>query len=200
MASPSDQRVQELLALCQEVLAGRPLLVASNRGPLEYLLPPEGQPQPRRGSGGIVTALNLLTQHLEFVWVANALGEGDRKASEQGGGKRIRSPLPPQRTSIRYLVTNRRAYHKFYNIICNPLLWFLQHYMWSPPHTPNVDAVVHDAWETGYVPINEAFAQALAEEAEEAAAPPLVYIHDYHLYLVGGLSGSFPRPGWTGAP
>jgi trehalose 6-phosphate synthase len=161
--------------------------VASNRGPLEYHLAPDNSLQPRRGSGAVVTAMNSLTQALGFLWVANAMGEGDRRALEQAGGKRIPSPLPSQRVAVRYVVTPRRAYHKFYNIVCNPLLWFLQHYMWSAPYTPNIDSTVYDAWATGYEPVNRAFADAIIEEARVEATPPLVLIHDYHLYLVAGM-------------
>jgi len=80
-------------------------------------------------------------------------------------------------------VTPRRVYHKYYNIFCNPLLWFLQHYMWNSPYNPNLDANVHDAWHDGYVQVNRAFAQSVIEEARETPKPPIVMVHDYHLYL-----------------
>ena len=186
--SATDPRLQEFHQLCEALLERRPLIVASNRGPLEFRLTPEGRLQPRPGSGSVVTALSRLIQRYEFTWVANALGEGDRRAREQAAGEAIRSPLATQRVSVRYVTTPRRVYHKFYNIFCNPLLWFLQHYMWSPPYTPNVDGVVHDAWATGYRLVNEAFADAIVAEAEvKGADTPLVMLHDYHLYLTPGM-------------
>ena len=186
--SAGDPRLQEFHQLCEALLERRPLIVASNRGPLEFRLTPEGRLQPRPGSGSVVTALSRLIHGYEFTWVANALGEGDRRAREQAQGEAIRSPLPTQRVSVRYVTTPRRVYHKFYNIFCNPLLWFLQHYMWSPPYTPNVDGVVHDAWATGYRLVNEAFADAIvAEAATKGGDTPLVMLHDYHLYLVPGM-------------
>ena len=186
--SAGDPRLQEFHQLCEALLERRPLIVASNRGPLEFRLTPEGRLQPRPGSGSVVTALSRLIHGYEFTWVANALGEGDRRAREQAQGEAIRSPLPTQRVSVRYVTTPRRVYHKFYNIFCNPLLWFLQHYMWSPPYTPNVDGVVHDAWATGYRLVNEAFADAIvAEAATKGGDSPFVMLHDYHLYLVPGM-------------
>ncbi|MCS7206617.1 MAG: trehalose-6-phosphate synthase [Dehalococcoidia bacterium] len=173
-----------LFNLCQEVLSKRRLLVVSNRGPLEYVLGPDGQPQPRRGGGTVVTALSYLLQRFPFTWIAGAMGEGDRKMLEQNPEGRVRSPLPGQKVTVRFVATHRRVYHKFYNIFCNPLLWFLHHYMWNAPHTPSVDAVVRDAWETGYVLVNRAFAEAVITEAGLEERPCLVMLHDYHLYLV----------------
>ena len=121
-----DVRKQELFSLCASLFEQRPLIVASNRGPLEFHMSPEGNPQPRRGSGAVVTALNSLVQHFEFSWVANAMGEGDRRAQQAVESSNIPSPLPNQKVSARYVITPRRAYHKFYNVFCNPLLWFLQ--------------------------------------------------------------------------
>ncbi len=185
--SGPDPRINELEELCDDLLQRRPLIVGSNRGPLEFRVTPEGRLQPRPGSGAVVTALSRLIQRYNFTWVANALGEGDRRALRDNLGEAIQSPLPMQRVSVRYVTTARRVYHKFYNIFCNPLLWFLQHYMWSPPYTPNVDGVAYDAWETGYRVVNQAFADAIALESQKSAAAPLVMLHDYHLYLVPGM-------------
>lgn len=50
--------------------------------------------------------------------------------------------------------------------------------------TPNIDRVIYDAWQDGYVPVNQAFAQAVIDEAAASELPPVVIINDYHLYLV----------------
>lgn len=185
MATPGlEFGLSETGQLCQRVLAQRSLIVASNRGPVEYQMTPNAPPDPRRGSGGVVTALNSLVQTAEFTWISSAMGEGDRVVSENGRGPRLKSPLPGQKINLRYVVTPRRVYHKYYNVLCNPLLWFLQHYMWNPPYNPNVDAAVHDAWHGGYVPVNQAFARAVVAEAQGASRAPVVMGHDYHLYLL----------------
>ncbi len=181
---PLEGGLLEMGQLCQRVLAQRPLIVASNRGPVEYQMSPDARPEPRRGSGGVVTALNTLAQSAEFTWISSAMGEGDRVVSNSGQGTRLKSPLPGHKINLRYVVTPRRVYHKYYNVLCNPLLWFLQHYMWNPPYNPNVDAAVHEAWHGGYIPVNQAFARSVAEEAQGSQQPPIVIGHDYHLYLL----------------
>ena len=173
-----------LWALVDELLEQQRLILVSNRGPMEYHVQPGGELHPRRGSGGVVTALSGLTNYVDFTWVASAMGEGDRRAAEESGGLATPSTLPGQQVSVRFVTTARRAYHKYYNIICNPLLWFLQHYMWSSPYTPRVDNVVYDAWEHGYVQVNQEFADAVVEEAGRSSLRPLVMVHDYQLYLV----------------
>ena len=185
-ATEGDDRHARLLELCAETLEGRRLILASNRGPVEHRLTPDGQIQVRRGSGGLVTAFSSLMRELEFAWVASAMGEGDRHVWENNQGSSIPANLPGYRLSLRYVNTPRRVYHKFYNIFCNPLLWFLQHYMWSASYTPTIDSVVHDAWENGYVAVNRSFAEAVIAEASRDSGPVCVMLHDYHLYLVAG--------------
>ena len=77
-APSQDDNMAELQELCDRVLSQRPLLLASNRGPVEHQMTPEDRPEGRRGSGSVVTAFNSLIQSSEFTWVASAMGEGDR--------------------------------------------------------------------------------------------------------------------------
>ena len=187
MSTATDKaRSAEFLTLCAEMLEQRRLIVVSNRGPVEHHVTSEGQLQARRGSGGLVAALSSLTRNVDFTWVASAMGEGDRRALESSEGASFPSSIPGHRFSLRYVTTPRRVYHKYYNVLCNPLLWFLQHYMWNASYTPNVDHAVHDAWENGYVAVNRAFADAVIAEAAGSSEQPYVMVHDYHLYLVPG--------------
>jgi trehalose 6-phosphate synthase len=187
IVSDGERRSARFVDQCADMLRDRRLILVSNRGPVEYHVSSEGDLQPRRGSGGVVTALNTLTKNVDFTWVASAMGEGDRRVAQQAEGGRVKSPIPGQGLYLRYVITPRRVYHKFYNIFCNPLLWFLQHYMWNSPYTPNVDDSVYDAWETGYIPVNRAFAEAVVDEAQHSLHPPYVMFHDYHLYLAPGM-------------
>lgn len=175
-----DVRLREL---CQEILSHRKLIIASNRGPVDYRIDEGGVLKVKRGSGGVVTALSAISQHLELTWIASAMGEGDRRAAAQAGDGRFKAPPPSQNLYLRFVVTPGNVYHKFYSVFCNPLLWFLQHLMWNSSHTPNIDARVHDSWETGYRAVNQAIADAVVSEATRSELPPLVMLHDYHLYL-----------------
>ena len=186
MASSHKNHASGSLAdLCQELLAERRLILASNRGPVDYRVNKEGELQLNRGSGGVVTALSAISRHVELTWIASTMGEGDRRVAARQNG-RFQVQLPGQRLYLRFVSSPRNMYHKYYNIFCNPLLWFLQHYMWNSPYTPNIDAKVYDAWENGYMPINQAFADAVIAEAAGDRVPPFIMLHDYQLYLVGG--------------
>ena len=186
VASLGQARRAKLLQLCAKALNGRRLILASNRGPIGHQITPSGDLQPRRSSGSLVTAFSSLMPDLDFTWISSAMGEGDRRIWENSDGSSIPAALPGYKLSLRYVNTPRRVYHKYYNTFCNPLLWFLQHYMWSTSYTPSVDSTVYDAWENGYVRVNRSFADAVIEEAASVDQDVCVMVHDYHLYLVSG--------------
>jgi len=179
----AESATARLGELCSKSLSGRRLILASNRGPIEYHLSQDGQLQAQRGSGGVVTALSGLSKYIEIDWIASAMGEGDRRAAREAEEGCFKLALTGERLYLHFVVSPRNTYHKFYGIFCNPLLWFLQHYMWSSPRTPNIDRVVYDAWENGYVLVNKAFAQAVIDEVGRSELSPIVMLHDYHLYL-----------------
>ena len=172
-----------LAELCSKNLSGRRLILASNRGPVEYRYTEDGELQPFRGSGGVVTALSSVSKYIELDWIASAMGKADREAAKRADGERLKISLNDETLYVRFVVNPGNTYHKFYSIICNPLLWFLQHYMWNSPRTPNIDHTAHDAWRNGYLPVNQAFAQAVIQEVRHQGPPAIVMLHDYHLYL-----------------
>jgi trehalose 6-phosphate synthase len=175
-----------LSELCRKLLKERHLIVASNRGPVEYHTVEGDELKAIQGSGGVATALSSLARYGEFTWVACAMGEGDRRAAEMAQGGHLWAPLPGHKLDLRFVTLPKPAYHKYYSIFCNPLLWFLQHYMWDIAYTPHIDKKNHDAWRNGYIPANQAFAEAILDEAKRKGLPPLIMLHDYHLYLVSG--------------
>jgi trehalose 6-phosphate synthase len=70
--------------------------------------------------------------------------------------------------------------------MANPTLWFLQHYLWGLGSAPSFGPELHEAWSTGYVPVNEALAAAALEELDREPDAAVLF-HDYHLYLAPGL-------------
>lgn len=184
MAAGQESASARLEELCRQGLSLRRLILASNRGPIEYHITKNKRLRSRRGSGGVVTALSSLAKYVELDWIACAMGEGDRQAARRAQGERFKIPLADENLYLRFIVSPRNTYHQYYSVICNPLLWFLQHYMWSSSRTPNIDYTIHAAWYNGYVSVNQAFAQAIIDEAARSELPPIVILNDYHLYLV----------------
>ena len=161
----------------------RKLIVVSNRGPVTYGSGPDGERVARRGGGGLVTALRSLVSLHDVTWIASAMSDEDRAvAAENGAGaieERARDGSPFR---LRLVAHDQVAYDWFYNVVANPMLWFLQHYLWELAYDPTIDVALQNAWDDGYARVNRTFADAVLEElaAEPSAA---VFFHDYHLYL-----------------
>ena len=165
----------------------RRLIIASNRGPVEFQLGQDNTLKARRGAGGMVTALIDVGNQLDMTWVAMTMTEGDRMAAkemEQHGGV-MPSPLRGQKMKLHYVSVPKTTYRKHYDKISNELLWFLQHYMYDPVQS-NMRQL-QDAWENGYCEANQAIADAVVDEIEREDSMPVVMLHDYHLYLVSSL-------------
>ena len=94
---------------------------------------------------------------------------------------------------LRLVAHDPAAYDRFYNVLANPTLWFLQHYLWGLGAEPEFGPRLHEAWNAGYVPVNEALAAAALEELEREPDAAVLF-HDYHLYVAPGLVRE-ARPG-----
>jgi trehalose 6-phosphate synthase len=161
------------------VAGRRKLIVVSNRGPVGYTRE-NGERVARRGGGGLVTALRGLVAHHDVTWIASAMGEEDRAVAAEGA---VEESLGNGSTvRLRLVAHDENAYDWFYNVVSNPMLWFLQHYLWELAYTPSIDIALQHAWEDGYVRVNQDFAEAVVEELE-LAPDAAVFLHDYHLYV-----------------
>ena len=87
---------------------------------------------------------------------------------------------------VKLVASDADAYDGFYNIIANPLLWFIQHYLWDLSNAPDIRRNETEAFEFGYNAVNEDLARAVLEEIEDIEKP-VVMVHDYHLYTLPGL-------------
>jgi len=161
----------------------RKLIVVANRGPVGYGRSAAGERIVLRGGGGLVTALRSLVEHHDVTWIASAMSDEDRAvAAEHGGDGFEETARDGSPYRLRLVTHDPTAYDWYYNVVANPTLWFLQHYMWGLPYAPDLDLGLHNAWFNGYLPVNEAFADAVAVELDREPEAT-VFLHDYHLYL-----------------
>ncbi len=160
----------------------RKLIVVSNRGPVSYQSE-AGRRVARRGGGGLVTALRSLIAEHDVTWIASAMTAEDRAVAAESAGEAVEESSrdgTPYR--LRLVAHDEAAYDWHYNVVSNPTLWFLQHYLWHFTYTPTLDRGLHHAWDDGYVAVNQGFAEAVLAELE-AEPDSAVFFHDYHLYL-----------------
>jgi trehalose 6-phosphate synthase len=160
----------------------RKLIVVSNRGPVSYDRDGSGNRVAKRGGGGLVTALRSLVSHHEVTWIASAMTEEDMAVAAEADGAVDETARDGSPYRLRLVAHDRAAYDWFYNVVSNPTLWFLQHYLWNLAEMPNVDQGLDNAWQEGYVAVNESFAEAVVAELD-ADPDACVFFHDYHLYL-----------------
>jgi trehalose 6-phosphate synthase len=161
----------------------RKLIVVSNRGPVSFGRGPAGERTARRGGGGLVTALRSLVSHHDVTWIASAITDEDRAVAAEGLQEETARDGSPYR--LRLVAHDPQAYDWYYNVVANPTLWFLQHYLWNLAAQPNVDYALHNAWNGGYAAVNRGFADAVLDELEREPEAT-VFFHDYHLYLAPG--------------
>jgi trehalose 6-phosphate synthase len=145
------------------------LIVVSNRGPVSYDSV-GGRRIERRGGGGLVTALRGLRDEHHVVWIASATTDEDRVVAREGGG------------DVVLVAHDEAAYDKYYNVVANPMLWFIQHGLWDRATRPELDRAFHEAWHDGYVRVNQGFADAVVAALEDHPDATVLF-QDYHLYL-----------------
>ncbi len=160
-----------------------PLVLVSNRGPVTF----QAHGEVQRGSGGLVTALTGLASYREAIWIASAMSDYDAEVSREHDGRAfpVRAPGGGE-YQVRLVVSDPYAYDRFYNVFANPMLWFIQHYLWDLSNAPDIRREEVEAFEFGYNVVNEDLARAVVEQLE-GAEEPVVMVHDYHLYTLPDL-------------
>jgi trehalose 6-phosphate synthase len=146
-------------------LGDAPLVLVSNRGPVTYERGEDGERIERRGTGGLVTALTGLVNHRsDTLWVASAMSAEDAIVSTEHGSRGFTvSPAPQTEYRVRLVVSDDEAYDRFYNVVANPMLWFIQHYLWDLSNAPDVRQEEIDAFDLGYQAVNRDLAEAVLE-------------------------------------
>jgi trehalose 6-phosphate synthase len=177
-------------ALPQDFFENRALIIASNRGPVTFENTESGDLTFERGSGGLVTALTGVAQHVDATWIACA----QTGADAQWRKGEIPFGEGEETIHVEFLSPSPSSYDGYYSTIANPLLWFLQHSMWDVPRAPIIDQATWNAWEKGYQVVNQKFADAIIERVRALSRPALVMLQDYHLYLTPRMIWSAMRP------
>src|SRR5450755_4314497 len=113
-----------------------PLVLVSNRGPVTF----ESDGSVRRGTGGLVTALTGLASHREVTWIASAMTDADVAVAQRHDGHPfpVKAPDGDSEYLVKLVASDPDAYDRFYNIMANPMLWFIQHYLWDLSNAPDI--------------------------------------------------------------
>ena len=77
---------------------------------------------------------------------------------------------------VKLVASDPAAYDGFYNVVANPMLWFIQHYLWDLSNAPDIRRNETEAFEFGYNAVNEDLASATLEEISEIEEP-VVMVH-----------------------
>ncbi|HPX77294.1 MAG TPA: trehalose-6-phosphate synthase [Methanobacterium sp.] len=165
-----------------DFLKDKNLIVVSNRGPVEFIKE-NGKTKMKRGAGGLVSTLLPLMEALNGAWIASAMTPGDVEVAKRFPDNRV--PITDDKPLfwVPFVVVEPEPYESYYSIISNPLLWFVQHYMWNSPYTPDIDDQIHQAWKNGYKYMNQQFAEKVCAESKINNKEPMIMLQDYHLYL-----------------
>ena len=119
-------------------MADRRLVIVSNRGPASS----SGRGRQRRGAArrrraghGAQRAGRASRRAVDRV--------GDDRRGHRGeprGRRASRSTLELDGVTYEVLPGRERpeAYDRFYNVIANPILWFIQHYLWDLSNAPDI--------------------------------------------------------------
>jgi trehalose 6-phosphate synthase len=159
----------------------KPLTIVSNRGPAQYGRDEAtGERTIERGGGGLVTALRGLVAHRKALWIASAMSEEDVEVANESGGP-AEIELDDLTYEVLMVASDPEAYDRFYNTIANPIIWFIQHYLWDLSNAPDISRDEIAAWEHGYKAVNGDIAEAVISSID-GQSEPLVMFHDYHLY------------------
>ncbi len=146
------------------------LIFVSNRLPVTIAEGPQG-PELRPSSGGLVTALRPLLHERKGFWVGGMGTECRPEFAELF----TRTPYEEGRLVPVLLTEEERK--NFYCGFSNEIVWPLFHDLQS---RCNFDP----AYWKAYVAVNQKFAEAVAKIATDDA---IVWVHDYHLMLLGSM-------------
>ncbi|MCB0404014.1 MAG: bifunctional alpha,alpha-trehalose-phosphate synthase (UDP-forming)/trehalose-phosphatase [Bdellovibrionales bacterium] len=140
-------------------------IIVSNRLPLAKD-PRSGELGP--SSGGLVAAITGIRSEIETLWIGAIPPEISKEewTSSQQNSESFEKYVP--------IFIKKKTYEKYYNGIANQVFWPLFHYE---------SGLVRFRWAdwAAYKRVNEMFAEKILEVANPT---DLVWVHDFHLFLV----------------
>jgi len=180
--------------------------VASNRGPVSYQFGADGSLAGQRGGGGMIAGVTeglvALGPEADVTWICTALSDADRVAAALQHAAAREGVHEEGGIRVRMLDIAPGIFERAYNNVANSALWFVHHLLFDTPNQPQFGHEFRRDWES-YLAYNEAFADALTQEAREAlsaaalseavlseagrerppSGAPRILIQDYHLCL-----------------
>ncbi|WP_308016055.1 alpha,alpha-trehalose-phosphate synthase (UDP-forming) [Nonomuraea aurantiaca] len=138
-------------------------MIVANRLPVDRTVEPDGTASWRRSPGGLVTAIAPVMQRRHGAWLGwHGAADERLEPFDQDGMSLVPVPLSAREVEL------------YYEGFSNATLWPLYHDVVATP------VFERDMWDA-YTTVNQRFAEAAAEVAEEGA---VVWVQDYQLQLV----------------
>jgi trehalose 6-phosphate synthase len=167
----------------RQYLKDKFVVVASNRGPVEFRRTPDGGIKAFRGAGGVVTAMSTALVATDAVWISTMRTKEDAVMARQAPRGRLAMPPDKPQYWVKYIVPESRDFQQYYSVISNSIIWPMQHYLYDMLRRPVFDESIHEAWNNGYRKVNRLFADEIVREIRYTDKKPLIFLQDYHLYL-----------------
>jgi trehalose 6-phosphate synthase len=160
---------------------GPSLIVVSNRLPVVVSTNDEGEWDTERGSGGLITALEPVLEQRGGVWVGWP-GVGGPVADLD---RLLERAIAGSGYAVRSVALTHQEHEDFYLGFANQVVWPLFHdFQTQCNFEPRF-------WQT-YVRVNRKFAETIERDARP---DDFVWVHDYHLMMVGR---ELRADGWKG--
>jgi trehalose 6-phosphate synthase len=148
------------------------VIVLANREPFRHEHGPDGEIVVKRSTGGLVTASEPLVRQSAGVWIAHGSGTADRLVVDAWDGVMVPPDDPAYR--LRRVWLDAAEEDGYYYGFANEGLWPLC-------HRAHVRPIFRSRDFDTYWAINERFADAACDEAQND--PPIVLVQDYHFAL-----------------
>ncbi|OGX03861.1 MAG: trehalose-6-phosphate synthase [Omnitrophica bacterium RIFCSPLOWO2_12_FULL_50_11] len=163
-------------------MGGYLLVAVSNRQPFSHVMK-SGKIICQRQPGGVITALHPVLQATGGTWISVGVSPFDRQAVDSN--QKVKLPYENPTYELRRIFLSKDEMDRYYYGYANEGLWPLSHIAYTRPSFAASD------WAT-YQQVNRTFADTILKEVGEQKA--FVWVHDFHLTLVGKYLREANRP------